>query len=52
MRMSILALGRKQRKESSRSKIGRKQKRKENFRSKIGRKQKEIYRKIFGPDNI
>ena len=42
----------KKEKENSQSKIGRKQKRKENFRSKIGRKQKEIYRKIFGPDNI
>ena len=54
MRMSILALGRKQRKENSQSRLEESEKkgRKKNSRSKIRRKQKEIYRKVFGPDNI
>jgi len=61
--MSILALGRKQRRKIPNQRVerkqkkkipnqkrGRKQKRKENSRSNIGRK--EMYRKVFGPDNI
>jgi len=46
-----LALRRKQ-KENSQSKSGRKQKKERKFLVKDRKKTKEIYRKVFGPDNI
>ena len=62
--MSILALGRKK-KENSQSKSGRKQKTKKfpikkwekakkerKFPIKDQKKREEIYRKVFGPENI
>ena len=39
-------------KESSLSKIGRKQNKKEKFPIKDRKKTKEIYKKVFRPDNI
>jgi len=52
--MPILAFeSKKEGKENSRSKIGRKQKEKERkFSIKDRKKTKEICRNVFGPDNI